>query len=78
MKSLHRAAFIRAYRTLAQGLAGSAVTTVLVATLTAALGAGDQSLRNAGITAAVSLGTIFLTALASFWQGVAAGLPEAE
>lgn len=74
--SLHRAAAIRAYRTLAQGLGGTTVTTALVA-LVAALGDAD-ALRTAALAAVISLGTISVSAVASFWQGVAQGLPEVE
>lgn len=76
MRTLHRAALVRAYRTLAQGLGGSAVTTALVA-LVAALADADAA-RTAALAAAVAIGTTITTALASFWQGVAAGLPEAD
>ena len=70
MKNLHAAALKRAYRTLAQGLGGSAVTTALVALFTD----GETAVAAAGI----ALGTVAVTAFASFWQGVAKGLPEAE
>lgn len=70
MKSLHRAAAIRAYRTLAQGLAGGAVTTALVAVVTDG--------RSALTAALVALGTVAVSSGASFWQGVAAGLPEVD
>ena len=67
MRAIHKAALIRAYRTLAQGLAASTVTTALVA-LVSGLGVRD---------ALVALGTTLVTALASFWAGIAKGLPEA-
>ena len=73
--SLHRAALTRAYRTLAQGLGGSAVVTALVA-LVAALGGDADTLRAAGLAAVIAVGTAVATAIGSFWQGVAAGLPE--
>lgn len=69
MKTLHKAALIRAYRTLAQGLAGGAVTTALVALVSGQTSAGSAAL--------VALGTATVTAFASFWSGVAKGLPEA-
>lgn len=70
MNALHRAAARRAYRTLAQGLGSSAMVTVLVAIATD----GKSAMAAAGIT----LATVAATALSSFWQGVARGLPEAE
>ena len=76
MKTLHRAALVRASRTLAQGLGGSAVTTALVA-LVATIADADTA-RTAALAAAIAVGTTLATAVASFWQGVAAGLPEAE
>lgn len=77
MVDLHRAALIRAYRTLAQGLGGSAVTTALAAVIAAAAG-GEQTLNVALLAAAASLGTTLQAAFGSFWQGVAQGLPEAD
>lgn len=68
MKTLHKAAALRAYRTLAQGLASGTVITALVAVITD----GQSAL----IAATVALGTVLATAVGSFWQGVAAGLPE--
>ncbi|MCR6649693.1 MAG: hypothetical protein NVV70_16740 [Cellulomonas sp.] len=70
MKALHKAAAIRAYRTLATGLGGSAVTTAAVALLTD----GKSALLAAG----VAVGTVVVSAAASFWNGVANGLPEAQ
>lgn len=70
MRALHRAALKRAYRTLAQGLGGSAVTTALVAVTTDGQAAGKA--------AVVALVTVGVTAFASFWQGVAKGLPEVD
>ena len=70
MLTLHKAALIRAYRTLAQGLGGSAITTAL----TALLVDGETALKAAGIAA----GTVLIMAIASFFQGVVAGLPEAD
>lgn len=70
MKALHRAALVRAYRTLAQGLGGSAVATALLALIT------DGETARVGLIAA--LGTTLVAALTSFWQGVAAGLPEVD
>ena len=75
MLSLHRAALIRAYRTLAQGLGGSAVTTALVAVVASL--AGGEAPRTALIAAGATVAAAVLAALASFWQGVARGLPEA-
>ena len=75
MLPLHRAALIRAYRTLAQGLGGSAVSTALAAVIAAL--AGGEAPRVALIAAAASVGTVVVAAVASFWQGVALGLPEA-
>lgn len=69
MKALHRAAAIRAYRTFATGLGGSAVTTALIALLT------DPGTAKVGAVAA--LGATLISAFGSFWQGVAKGLPEA-
>lgn len=70
MKALHKAAAIRAYRTLATGLGGSAVTTALVALFTDG--------QSAALAAGVALGTTVVSAFGSFWNGVANGLPEAE
>lgn len=75
--SLHRAALTRAYRTLAQGLGGSAVVTALVA-LVAAIGGDADTVRTALLAAGVAVGTTVATAIGSFWQGVAAGLPEVD
>lgn len=77
MRSLHTAALRRAYRTLAQGLGGSAVTTALVAVITA-LGTDADAGRTALLAAGVAVGTTLVTAFGSFWQGVAQGLPEAD
>lgn len=77
MRALHRAALIRAYRTLAQGLGGSAVSTALAAFVAALAGSGD-TVQVALIAAAATLGGTLVTAGASFWQGVARGLPEVE
>lgn len=74
MKALHAAALRRAYRTLAQGLGGSTVVTALVAVV-AALSDADAA-RTALLAAAIAVGTTIVTALGSFWQGVAQGLPE--
>ena len=74
MLSRHRAALIRAYRTLAQGLGGSAVSTALVAVVASL--AGGETGQVALIASAASVGTVVVAALASFWQGVAQGLPE--
>ena len=76
MKSLHRAAAIRAYRTLAQGLGSSAVITALVAVI-AALASDADTVRTALLAAGVAVGTTVASAIGSFWQGVAKGLPEA-
>ncbi len=76
MKSLHRAALKRAYRTLAQGLGGSAVATALAALVAAANDA--DTARTALAAAGVAVGTVVVTAFGSFWQGVAGGLPEAD
>lgn len=75
MLSLHRAALIRAYRTLAQGLGGSAVSTALVAVIASL--AGGEAPRTALIAAGATVGSALIAASASFWQGVARGLPEA-
>lgn len=69
MKQLHRAAAVRAYRTLAQGLGGSAVVTAIAALVTDG--------RGALLAGGIAIGTVLATAFGSFWQGVAAGLPEA-
>jgi len=68
MKTLHKAALIRAYRTLAQGLGGSAVATAATAVLTDG--------RTAVTVLLATLGGVLVAAATSFWQGVAAGLPE--
>lgn len=70
MRALHRAALIRAYRTLATGLGGSAVSVAAVAILTDG--------RDALPAAAAALGAVVVSAAASFWNGVARGLPEAD
>lgn len=77
MRALHRAAVIRAYRTLAQGLGSSAVITALVAVITA-VGTDTSAVKTATLAAAVAVGTVVVTAIGSFWQGVARGLPEAK
>jgi hypothetical protein len=69
MKALHRAALTRAYRTLAQGLGGSAVTTALVAIFVS----GESAVKAALVTVA----TVIIGAATSFFQGIAEGLPEA-
>ena len=74
MSALHRAALVRAYRTLAQGLGGSAVSTALVAVIASL--AGGETGQAALIAAAASVGTVVVAAFGSFWQGVALGLPE--
>ncbi len=74
---LHKAAAIRAYRTLAQGLGGSVVVTAIVAVV-ATVGSDADTARSALLAAAVAVGTTVATAVGSFWQGVASGLPEAE
>lgn len=76
MKDLHRAAAKRAYRTLAQGLGGSAVTTAVVASVVA-LAEGDAG-KAALVAAGVAIANTVITAGASFWQAVAAGLPEVQ
>lgn len=70
MKALHRAAAIRAYRTLATGLGGSAVSVAAVALITDG--------RAAVPAAVAALSTVGVSALASFWTGVARGLPEVD
>lgn len=77
MKTLHRAALERAYRTFAQGLGGSATATALAALIAALAGSGDQAARVALIAAVASIGSTVVAAFTSFWQGVARGLPEA-
>jgi hypothetical protein len=69
MGALHHAALIRAYRTLAQGLGGSAVSVALIAIFTD----GEAAVPAIG----AALGTTAVAAFVSFWQGVAGGLPEA-
>lgn len=78
MVDLHKAALTRAYRTLAQGLGGSATATALTAAVTAAVGAGEDTARNALIALAATLGSSVVAAFTSFWQGVAQGLPEVD
>lgn len=73
MTTLHRAALKRAYRTLAQGLGGSATATALAALVAAMVGGGTDT---ALVAAAASIGTTVVAAFTSFWQGVAGGLPE--
>ena len=70
MKNLHRAALVRAYRTLAQGLGGSALSTILVSLFT------EGSATVPALVA--SVGAVLVAAFVSFWQGVAQGLPEAS
>lgn len=70
MRNIHRAAAIRAYRTLATGLGGAALTVPLVAAFTEGKGAVPA------IVAA--LGAVIVSSFASFFVGVAAGLPEVE
>lgn len=77
MKNLHKAALKRAYRTLAQGLGSSVVLSAGTALIASAVGQGEQTLRAAGAVLIVSAGTAVLSAVGSFWQGVAQGLPEA-
>lgn len=69
MKALHRAAAVRAYRTLATGLAASTVVTSSVALITDG--------RQAVPALLITLGTVAAQSAASFWHGVASGLPEA-
>lgn len=70
MLTLHRAAALRAYRTLVQGLGGSAVVTAAVASLDG----GSDALRALWLTLAVT----GITAAASFFTGIAQGLPEVD
>lgn len=70
MRTLHHAALVRAYRTLAQGLGGSALSVALIAIFTD----GEAAVPAIG----AALGTTLVAAVTSFWQGVAAGLPEVE
>jgi hypothetical protein len=76
MNKLHRAALTRAYRTLAQGLGGSATATALAALIAAMVGGGTDTAQTALVAAAASLGASVVAAFTSFWQGVAGGLPE--
>ncbi len=76
MTTLHRAALKRAYRTLAQGLGGSATATALAALVAAMVGGGTDTAHTALVAAAASIGTTVVAAFTSFWQGVAGGLPE--
>lgn len=76
MKQLHRAALTRAYRTLAQGLGGSATATALAALVAAVVGGGAEAVETALVAASASLATTLFAAFTSFWQGVAHGLPE--
>lgn len=75
MGALHHAALIRAYRTLAQGLGGSAVSTALVAVIASI--AGGEPGQTSLVAAGASVGAVVVAAFGSFWQGVAQGLPEA-
>jgi hypothetical protein len=75
MNKLHKAALLRAYRTLAQGLGGSAVTSGLVALVMAMT---DGNMKVAALTLCSSVASVCVAAVASFWQGVARGLPEAQ
>lgn len=70
MKELHKAALVRAYRTLATGLGGSAVATALASVVTGGVAAVPVALG--------AVGAVVVSALSSFWMGVAKGLPEAE
>jgi len=78
MIEIHKAALTRAYRTLAQGLGGSATATALTAAITAAVGAGEDTARNALIALAATLGSTIVASFTAFWQGVAYGLPEVD
>lgn len=69
MKALHHAALKRAYRTLAQGMGGAALTAALAAVIT------DPTTTATAALAAFA--STLVAAFASFWQGVALGLPEA-
>lgn len=71
---LHRAAMRRAYRTFAQAMGGN-VTVSLGVALVESAGGGD--IQQAGTAFLVGIGGAVVAAGASFWQGIAAGLPEA-
>lgn len=77
MKALHRAAAIRAYRTLATGLGGSAVTTAITGAVVALAGTDQEAVSAALLAAGASLLTTVVSAFGSFWRAVAQGLPEA-
>lgn len=70
MRELHKAALVRAYRTLAQGFGGTTVSGALALVFT-----DPANARNAIV---VALGSTVVAAVISFWQGVAQGLPEAQ
>lgn len=69
MRDLHKKALIRAYRTFAQGLAGSALVTTIAGVIE-----GSNTVR----TVLTGVATIVVTAFLSFWQGVVKGLPESD
>ena len=70
MKELHKAALVRAYRTLATGLGGGAVATALAALFTGGAEAVPVLIG--------AVGAVLVSAVTSFWLGVAKGLPEAK
>lgn len=75
---LHQAAFVRAYRTLAQGLGGSATATALTAVISAYALDGESAGKNALIALIATVGASVVAAGTAFFQGVANGLPEAQ
>lgn len=76
MASLHRAALRRAYRTLAQGLGGSATATALTALVMALTSADGASWRPAALVAASTVGSALVAAWSAYWVGIKRGLPE--
>lgn len=70
MRDLHKAALIRAYRTLATGFGGGAVATALAALVTGGAAAVPVALG--------AVATVAISAFTSYWLGVASGLPEAD
>lgn len=78
MKELHKAALVRAYRTLATGLAGAATTTGLTALIAALVGAGTLTPVLALTALGASVGGVVVSAWGSYWRAVSQGIPEVE
>jgi hypothetical protein len=78
MRDLHKAALVRAYRTLATGLGGTAISTGLVALISSLAGAGEMTAKAALLALAGSLGAVLVSAVGSFWRAVSQGIPEVD